>query len=159
MSIYSKFLSENLMILPKRYVVGFLFQNSGKEVALIAKLRPEWQKGMLNGVGGKIKSEEESPAQAINREFKEETGADIQDWRLFCILSDIREFSWKVFMYSAHTNNVNIKTCEDEEVAWYQVKDIPTLNTVPNLRWLIPMALDQNDIIADVAESLCFLKQ
>lgn len=36
----------------KHYVLGFAFGPNYKKVALLHKLRPEWQKGLLNGVGG-----------------------------------------------------------------------------------------------------------
>jgi 8-oxo-dGTP diphosphatase len=43
---------------PTQYVLGFLFDPSQKDVVLIKKLKPEWQKGKLNGVGGKIEEGE-----------------------------------------------------------------------------------------------------
>jgi hypothetical protein len=36
-------------------VAGFLFRNNDTEVALIRKNKPDWQKGKLNGIGGKEK--------------------------------------------------------------------------------------------------------
>ena len=42
---------------------------------------------------------------------------------------------------------------EDEEVAWYNVAEVlrdPRL--IPNLRWLIPMALDKDDLVGEVQE-------
>lgn len=69
-----------------RYVVGFVRdQNS---VLLVRKIKPDWQAGMLNGIGGKIEPGE-SAADAMVREFDEEVGAIIQpeNWRLFAILT------------------------------------------------------------------------
>jgi 8-oxo-dGTP diphosphatase len=63
------------------YVVGFLFGHDKTMVALIKKSRPEWQKGMLNGIGGKIENSENA-LTAMRREFKEEAGADVSDWKL-----------------------------------------------------------------------------
>jgi len=37
-----------------KYVCGFLFDMAFKHVALINKVRPDWQKGKLNGIGGKV---------------------------------------------------------------------------------------------------------
>ena len=59
------------------YVVGFLFNPDMTEVVLIKKNRPDWQKGLLNGVGGKIESGED-PITAMIREFKEETGIKLE---------------------------------------------------------------------------------
>lgn len=40
---------------------------------MIEKARPEWQKGALNGIGGKLE-EKEDPRLGMAREFREETG-------------------------------------------------------------------------------------
>ena len=76
----------------KRYVVGFLFRNNGTEVALVRKLKPEWQRGRLNGIGGKIEPNEDSRA-AMMREFAEETGANVDDWRAFAWLRGVCGFA------------------------------------------------------------------
>lgn len=55
----------------KHYCVGFGYY--GDCVVLVKKERPEWQKGFLNGVGGKLEKNE-SPLEAMIREFFEETG-------------------------------------------------------------------------------------
>ena len=57
----------------RRQVVGFLFDDTGEFVLLIKKNRPEWMKGRMCGVGGSIEGEE-SPVEAMVREFLEETG-------------------------------------------------------------------------------------
>lgn len=58
------------------YVLGFLFNPYTTRVTMIRKTRPEWQKGKLNGIGGKIKHDE-SPMDAMVREFEEETGLKV----------------------------------------------------------------------------------
>ncbi len=60
------------------YVAGFYFSECGERVALIRKLKPEWQRGWLNGIGGKVEPGE-SPLSAMVREFEEEAGARIED--------------------------------------------------------------------------------
>lgn len=55
-----------------RYVLGFMFDHEEKHVLLIWKNRPKWQAGKLNGIGGKIEAGE-TPLQAMEREFTEET--------------------------------------------------------------------------------------
>lgn len=66
------------------YVVGFLFSTNKKEVVLIKKNRPDWQKGLLNGIGGHI--EDETPLEAMKREFLEETGLKIEYWKQFAYI-------------------------------------------------------------------------
>lgn len=56
-----------------QYVLGFAFNPEQSRVALIKKNRPEWQAGILNGIGGHIEPGEE-PHDAMVREFREEAG-------------------------------------------------------------------------------------
>ena len=62
------------------YVVGLVFDNKNR-VMFIEKNRPDWQKGYLNGVGGKIEDAETSK-YAIQRECKEESGLNIDTWKI-----------------------------------------------------------------------------
>jgi ADP-ribose pyrophosphatase YjhB (NUDIX family) len=80
----------------KDYVAGFMFNPSGRQVVLIKKLRPAWQAGRFNAVGGRIEEKKlpsgatvkESPAEAMSREFFEETNVlyPPEGWRQFCDL-------------------------------------------------------------------------
>lgn len=125
------------------YVAGFLFSNSGAWVALIEKERPEWQRGYLNGVGGKVE-EGERPDEAMAREFKEETGVDTNpsDWECFLILRGewgsvcfFRHFSLKKLL--------KVSSLTDERVAIYSMQT--TSKTLPNLRWILPLAAYTHD--------------
>lgn len=66
----------------QKYVVGFAFNRDMTQVVLINKERPSWQKGLLNGVGGKVEPGE-SYIAAMVREFQEETGVHCSSWELF----------------------------------------------------------------------------
>ena len=66
-------------------VVGFMFTPDRSRVVLIKKLRPTWQVGLLNGVGGRVR-EGEPPMQAMIREFEEETGVREENWESLCAL-------------------------------------------------------------------------
>ena len=48
------------------YVLGFAFNKNFREVLLILKNKPQWQKGLYNGIGGKIE-EGELPIEAMVR--------------------------------------------------------------------------------------------
>ena len=120
-------------------VVGFLFDNSSENVLLIKKNRPAWQKGKLNGIGGKIE-EDESPLNAMRREFKEETNQEIRHFKNYAIINGS---GWRVYFFSAITDSLELKeNPTDEEQVIVKVKDLPR-NTIDNLRWLIPMATDK----------------
>lgn len=131
-----------------KYVCGFLFSRDGKYVVLIKKQRPEWQKGKLNGIGGKIE-EGESALSAMQREFKEEAGIVISNWTPFCVLTGNdasyvpggREF--EVHFFSRFSDEAyNARTMEDEEVSYCTTDPMPN-SVVPNLKWLIPLALER----------------
>lgn len=125
----------------KFYVLGFLFSNDLESVVLILKKKPEWQAGLLNGVGGKIEPDETSE-QAMRREFLEETGKDIHEanWRRFC---NIRGSEYHIDCYMAIGDVSQVRTTTSEYVVICNTKDIHQLNVVTNLNWLIPLALDQ----------------
>jgi 8-oxo-dGTP diphosphatase len=123
----------------RNYVLGFLF--NGSYVLLIEKNRPDWCKGLLNGVGGKIESGE-SPDEAMHREALEE--ADVKaEWKRFATMR--LSGGGIVYCFSAQTDNWNCQSLTDEPVDWYDIEFLP-VNTVKHVRWLIPIALDQETV-------------
>jgi 8-oxo-dGTP diphosphatase len=135
-----KVLNGKLYMKKKEYVAGFLFSDNHRQVVLIKKNKPEWQRGLLNGVGGKIE-ENETALTAMIREFKEETGLEIKNWVEYVI---VLGNEWKVYFFYTDSDNINdVKNMTDETVGIYNVSDLYDLNVIPNLRWLIPMCLDQ----------------
>lgn len=67
-----------------QYVLGFAMNPTKTRVLLLVKETPQWQKGLINGIGGK-KEPGESALEAMQREFREETGliTDITQWKSF----------------------------------------------------------------------------
>lgn len=120
-----------------RYVVGFMFDENEEHVLLINKTHPDWQAGKLNGIGGRIE-EGESALEAMRREFVEEVGIEHDNWRLFCVLSDARE--WSILFYSARGPIWDAKQMTDEVPRSALIRKLPSY-CIPNLHWLIPMAL------------------
>ena len=128
-------------------VVGFLFDGSSENVLLIQKNRPVWQVGLLNGPGGKFEEEDEgSPVKAMLREFYQETGQRLDNGRkihFFRHFATLNGSGWRVYYFAAHSN-LSIEMKEDptdEKQIIVRIDELPS-NVVPNLRWLIPMALD-----------------
>ncbi|MGB3635546.1 MAG: NUDIX domain-containing protein [Rubrobacteraceae bacterium] len=124
------------------YVAGFYFSECKDRVALIRKLKPEWQRGRLNGIGGKV-GPGEKPYAAMVREFEEETGARVEGWRLFCTATTEED---RLHFFTTRGDLDVLYSAETEEVVTAAVEDIPTLDTIPNLRWLIPLALDEGNL-------------
>lgn len=128
-----------------RYVLGFLFSNDFKTVVLIKKEKPTWQKGFLNGIGGKVEKSDNTFEDAMSREFKEETGMYIEPerWHYFAEMLD-NAGGFYVSCYVAIGDVTQVKTIEIEEVGVYLVDQLNNLNVIQNLKWLIPMSLDTN---------------
>lgn len=122
------------------YVVGFCFNGPKNRVVLIRKARPAWQAGLLNGVGGHIEPGE-SPDEAMRREFYEETGKVVGGWTPFAKLvfpeAIVHFFKNKIPLpmgndFKHATEAEPVFNCDWPDVG----KPL-----VPNLKWLIPLAL------------------
>jgi 8-oxo-dGTP diphosphatase len=146
------------------YVLGFCFSRDHRKVVLIAKTKPPWQAGRLNGVGGRVETGE-TPAQAVAREFREEAQCeDALDWEPF---GRLRGGDWEVWLFHAHYLYLPIYNESPEGTV--SVHHTPVVLTdptsqghapLPNLRYLIPMAInhasgeDKAEFL-DVLETTC----
>jgi 8-oxo-dGTP diphosphatase len=127
----------------QEYVVGLLHNDT--EVALVKKNRPEWQAGLLNGIGGKIEKDE-VPLDAMRREFEEETGVYVPHWDYFLRLSGTNSVIHCFAAYDTGGWLDRVYTAEDEEITVYEFDVLnDPFPTVPNLRWILPMALQRGN--------------
>lgn len=131
----------------RRYVLGFLFANDLSNVLLIRKLRPNWQAGKLNGVGGKIESTDKTTEEAMTREFEEETGLIVlpERWQHFAVM---RGPDFALHAYRAFSHNLEgAQSMTDEKVEIVPIDPnghpCHDFNYVPNVHWLLPLALDR----------------
>jgi 8-oxo-dGTP diphosphatase len=126
------------------YVCGFLFSPDRSRVLLIRKNRPAWQAGKLNGVGGKIEAGE-SPLDAMIREFREEAQLRIESWQEILVLSGHedagKKSDWQGHFFRAFGSIDEAVAVTDEALEIHPVNSLPR-DTIPNLRWIIPMLLD-----------------
>lgn len=123
------------------YTVGFVFDKNLQKVLLVHKLSPPWQKGKLNGLGGKKEFGEKS-IDCIVREVKEEASVTISK-KNWIYIGRIQEGESLVDFYITKTNHPhNFKSVEKEKVEWFNLKELPA-NIMPNLTWLIPFAVDK----------------
>jgi len=127
------------------YVIGFVFDHKKERVVLITKNRPAWQAGLKNGVGGHIE-ENESPHEAIQREFAEEATRYISKslWEKFHVMEfeKARVHCFRFFLGEEDTNFTGIISNEEEPISVNWISQLDYTKTIPNLEWLIPMALD-----------------
>lgn len=131
------------------YVLGFL--TCRDEVVLIKKTKPEWQKGLLNGVGGKVEDTDKSLHDAMEREFREETGVTIRsdDWLKVAIMRFGQDDEVHVFTSETDLDTIDqVKTTTEEEVSIVYTYHVlqRNLETVTNLPWLIAMCYDRQTI-------------
>ena len=126
----------------RHYTVGFVFNATLDRVLLMHKLKPEWQAGKLNGLGGKIEEGEDALA-CIVREIQEESNLVTQKsaWKEIGILHGVDgEVIFFGLVYSGPESAA--QNSEEETIAWYDVEALPA-NIVPNLAWLIPITLSK----------------
>ena len=126
----------------KKYTLGFIFNSSMDKVLLVHKLSPEWQRGKLNGLGGKLEPGE-GGLDCIVREVREESGLSTEKdaWvRLGNLASD----DWSVDVFAlVYTGNSNdARSLEKEKVEWFAVQKLPA-NVIDNLPWLVAFAIDK----------------
>lgn len=142
----------------KSYVAGFLLNAGCTHVALIEKIKPEWQRGKMNAIGGSIDlissvrhdsdpfspphDTYEPPVVAMVREFREETGMKTSelDWKEFCVLSG-DGFKVHFFYAVAGVQDIakRLQTTTAERVVVEPIRH--NRRRIPNLEWLIPMAI------------------
>jgi 8-oxo-dGTP diphosphatase len=122
------------------YVLALLFTPDHRRVVLVKKMRPAWQAGRVNALGGKVVAGER-PADAARREVLEEAGVDVAEWE--------EVLQWEDPVYRMHVLRgvdelaERARTAEDQEVFLAEVRALPE-EVIENLRWLIPLALDRD---------------
>jgi len=134
-----------------RYVVGFAFTEDRDKVLLVQKLRPRWQRGLLNGIGGKVERDEVSIV-AMRRECKEETGL-ILIWKCGGVMRGqgkdsqfkFKAQNWECHFYYAYSDAIlDFQQLEDEKLGLFNPRLLRFFTTVPNLDFLIPYGLSED---------------
>jgi 8-oxo-dGTP diphosphatase len=153
----------------QEYVCGFMFDRDMDYVVLVRKAKPLWQKGKLNGVGGKVEVKEtvkavpgltngfhiyEKPTEAMAREFKEETGYTTkpEDWRLFRTerfglaasnVSDAKSGAIVHFLFAINSWAVrDARTMESEVIEKHNVRMALSLINRAELMYNIPYLIE-----------------
>ena len=129
------------MTVTDRMVLGFVFDENLEKVLLIKKLKPEWQNGLKNGIGGKVESFDSSVFDSIHREVLEESALDISEWKLVGSMNG--QEGWRVDVFCTVYGGLysDASSVTKEKVEWHDVDRLPS-DIIPNLRWLVPMCKD-----------------
>lgn len=99
------------------YVLGFAISLKENKIVLVKKNSPEWQKGLLNGIGGKVLDDQENFRQAMVREFFEATDikTNVDDWNYFdCLDSESEEYYVKCYYIILNSFNDVKQKSEDK---------------------------------------------
>jgi 8-oxo-dGTP pyrophosphatase MutT (NUDIX family) len=138
------------MVYNQHMVVGFMFDDKFNGVLLIRKARPEWHKGLLNGVGGHCEDQDSGTDATMRREFKEETGidTDLGTWKYVATLRG--KSGWRVWVLATvASHDILFQAVEntrdrDENVEIILMDEfLDHLDMVGNVRWLVPLAIDR----------------
>ncbi len=125
-----------------KMVVGFMIDEKRENVVLIRKLRPDWMKGLLNGVGGKIEKGE-FPHDAMAREYQEETGVETFAYEWLHYLKMTGD-DFEIYYFMSLRTISTEKTMEDEEIVITPIDSIQLRDksTVDNLPWILSLGLN-----------------
>lgn len=124
-----------------QFTLGFVFNAKKDKVLLMHKNRPDWQRGRLNGIGGRIEEGETSIACMV-REAEEETTLSTResDWHLIANHGG-KAWSMDVYAHVHRGDESAVQTCTDEKVEWFPVDALPP-TILSNIAWLVPLSLD-----------------
>ncbi len=130
----------------QKYVLGFMFDPFKNKVVLLKKLKPKWQEGWYNGVGGKVEEIDKNSKQSMVREFEEETGVSTleDEWESLLEMKEDGKFSVEVF-YCFSDKYIQATTMEEEIVCIFDLSEdwqFIRANSISNIPWLIMASLD-----------------
>ncbi len=129
----------------KKYTLGFAFDKKGEKVVLIEKTKPEFLKGLWNGVGGKIEDIDSTPLDGMIREFWEETGTHMPNWtEAFFIDNSMNNYQMWVY-YTFDDRVYECKTVIEERVALISIKHLDLYKLSFNVQWFIQFALTSSN--------------
>lgn len=126
----------------RRMVVGFAFAWDRSLVLLIDKKRgPDVVRDKLNGIGGHIEGDE-SPPEAVSREFEEEAGLCIPPER-WTHTATMGGPGWEVSFFRTDLVGDEVrgwKSMTDEKVEYWPVVKQSYMRVAPHLEWLVPLS-------------------
>jgi len=107
-----------------RVVVGIITDN--KEILLLKKNNLDWQKGLYNGIGGKVELNT-TPLETIIKKCQEELGVNISNW--IELDSEISSSGIEIVYFLTTLNEGEIKKLQsqtDERAELFSINNLPT---------------------------------
>lgn len=128
------------------YVAGFAWYKDHVWLKKSMNKGPATVRGLWNAIGGQIESDE-TPLQAIVREFEEEAGVRVEDWTLKVVLTRTNADSMVYFFSCELTSEwpqpFPRASRTRHPLGLFDPLDGGSLFMVPNLLWLIPLSRDR----------------
>lgn len=135
----------------KRYVLGFCFTLSGR-CFLMKKATPDWQKGLVTGLGGKIE-DGEHPIEAMIREFQEEAGivTHEKNWESLAVLAGDTGEGWEMYVFKGFVappvDWCAIGDLAEGDVFLATPHEVSSMDSMEQTgRWLYYVCLDQSRV-------------
>ncbi len=105
-------------------IVGIITDN--EEILLLKKNNPDWQKGLYNGIGGKVELNT-TPLETIIKKCQEELGVNISNW--IELDSEISSSGIEIVYFLTTLNEGEIKKLQsqtDERAELFSINNLPT---------------------------------
>ncbi len=105
--------------------------------------------GKWIGIGGHLEADE-SPEECIRREALEETGLELKNLRLRGIITFILP-AWGnelTFLYTARTDQTELKECSEGVLRWVPVKDVLNLPLWEGDKAFLPLLRTRKDVFS-----------
>lgn len=126
----------------KRNALAIIF-NDSMHVLLLKRSSNEehWMPSKWALVGGGVEDGEE-PVEAVQREIKEETGLEINNFIEKFVLQRNEDSVEHMFIAKYNGNNDDVElNHEHDDFDWYSIEQIKNLDSVPNLLDYVKIAL------------------
>ena len=103
-------------------------------------------RGRWNGIGGHVEAGE-NIREAARRELREESGLDVPDLALRCVIHEtgMLGHAYVVFVFVGSVSATVVRSPEGIELAWHRVADLAELPLVDDVAQLLPRLLDARE--------------
>lgn len=106
---------------------------------------PPRLRGHWNGLGGSVE-DDEAVVAAMVREFGEESAAETlpENWELFALIQRVDGWIFFFRHFEKHLSGLQTggHSPTDEVIRWHSIYPRFGCRWMPNLHWLVPLALD-----------------
>lgn len=137
------------------YCLGFIFNEDETKVLMLKKNKPDWQLGMLNGIGGKRELFDGSMEGSMVRECTEETKiiTTEEDWYF---IGNMYSNKWMVNCFKSKQPTEKLEALDGMVVdeGTLMLVDVNSIisnkQMLPSCKYLIPLALQKDHVFFNV---------